>query len=390
MKSVIVEIKDGFAAALSEDGCVVKIKNHNYEVGQVLQVSNPKVRFTNKIVAFAASAAALVIFSTGAWAYASPYSYVSLDVNPSIEFTLNRFDRVLDIKAVNDDGEEILNQLQLEDLNNKTIETAIIKTLEQISFSGYFDGETEGGIVIATSGKNEDKADQLAEDLQQTVETEVAENGDDVAVETFSVGLERVEQARELGVTPGKLNLVEKLQAAATDPATIDMQEWLDKPVKDIMKATKDYKNATVSGANAEDKEQKNEKALEKEAEKAAKEVEKESKSGQKIEDKNDTSIDNEDSDNEESENISNSETIKTNKNNNGKNITNKADKSEIKNADKDSQNNQDNQDSVKTDKSKDNNNGKSKKIDAGKNDIADNGNENSNKGNSQNGSEKH
>lgn len=404
MKSVIVEIKDGFAAALSDDGCVVKIKNQNYEVGQVLQVSNPKICFTKKIVAFAASAAALVVFSTGAWAYASPYSYVSLDVNPSIEFTLNRFDRVLDIKAVNDDGEEILSQLQLEDLNNKTIETAIIKTLEQISGSGYFDGETEDGIVIATSGKNVDKADRLAEDLKQTVEIEVAEKGDDFAVETFSVGLEQVEQARELGVTPGKLHLVENLQSSVTDPTTIDMQEWLDKPVKDIMKATKDYKNAAVSGSDAEDKAQKDEKALEGEAEKAAKEVGKDSKAEQKFEDKNDSSIFNEDSEKEESENIFGSDYKNIEKSNNGKDKasheTNKVDKNVLINTDKDNQNNQgvqdnqnnqggqDNQynrDSVKTDKSKDNNNDKSQKIDAWKNNKADDDNGNSNNGNSNN-----
>lgn len=247
MKSVILEIKDGFAAVLSDNGCIEKIKNNNYEVGQVIQTSTSKVRFTRKITVFAASAAAFAVLSVGTWAYASPYSYVSLDVNPSIEYTVNRFDRVIHVKAVNDDGEEILSEIKLEDLKNKTIEAALSRTINQISELGFFDGTDAGGIVIATSGKNKEKAEQLAQDLQESVEDEVAENGDNVTVEAISVGLERVEQARELGVTPGKLNLVEKLQAAATDPTTIILEEWLDKPVKDIMKATKDYKKAAIA-----------------------------------------------------------------------------------------------------------------------------------------------
>ena len=42
-----------------------------------------------------------------------PVSYVSIDVNPSIELALNRFDRVVYAAAYNLEGEEILNGLSL-------------------------------------------------------------------------------------------------------------------------------------------------------------------------------------------------------------------------------------------------------------------------------------
>jgi len=256
LKAVIVEIKDSLVAVLTDDGRIISVKNNNYEIGQVIQMSTPKIRFTRKITAFAASAAALVVLGVGSWAYASPYTYVSLDVNPSIEYTVNRFDRVLRVKAVNDDGEEILKKISLDNLDNKTIQVALAETVNQISELGYFEGTIEGGIVIATSGKDTEKAKNLAQELQQTIENEVTENGDDVEVAAISVGLERVEQARDLGVTPRKLDLVEKLQAAATDPTTIVLDEWLDKPVKAIMKATKDYKKANdVSGSEKTTKE---------------------------------------------------------------------------------------------------------------------------------------
>lgn len=255
MKAVVVELNRNQAAVLSDDGCIVTIRNDNYEIGQVIQMKNQKLSITKKLTVFAASAAAFVVLSVGTWAYASPYTYVSVDVNPSIEFIVNRFDRVIKVKAVNDDGEEILSEIPLNELTNESIENAIETTVDQLSEAGYFSGGTEGGIVIATSSEDTEKAEELADELQTSVEEVNQENGDSVEVETISVGLERVKEAQELGVTPGKLNLVEKLQQAAGDAAEVDKAEWLNKPVKDIMKATKDYKKASEDAdtENSED-----------------------------------------------------------------------------------------------------------------------------------------
>lgn len=252
MKAVVVELKSDLAAVLSDDGCVTTVKNNNYEIGQIIQINSLSLRFYKKVRVFAACAAAvLVLFGTGVWAYASPYTYVSMDVNPSIKFTINRFDRVLKVEAANHDGEKILNKISIYDLKNKTIESALSTSVDEIADAGYFDGTSKGGIVIATSSKNTGKAKELAKELQQTIKEETAKNGDDVEVEAFSVNAERRKEAEKLGVTPGKLSLVRKLQKAASDTETIDTEEWLNKPVKDIMKATKDYRDAAKKKQNS-------------------------------------------------------------------------------------------------------------------------------------------
>ncbi len=247
MKAVIVEIKGEYASALSDDGSFSKIKNHGYEPGQVIQLTMTKVNVVKRLTMLAASAAAVLILGIGTWAYASPYSYVSLDVNPSIEYIVNRFDRVLRVNAVNDDGEEILKEINLKELRNRSIQDALARTVEQFQESGYFSGQEAGGIVIATSAQNPEKAEELAVELQSTIQEEIVEQKDNVTVETFSVPKERVEKARELGVTPGKLNLVEKLQVSASDEDNIDLEEWLNKPVKDIMKATNSYTSGSAA-----------------------------------------------------------------------------------------------------------------------------------------------
>lgn len=251
MKSVVVEIKAGYAAVLSEDGCISKVKNKNYFIGQVIEMKSSKFKNINKLVMCSALTAMIAIAGgITLWAYKTPYSYVSLDVNPSIEYSLNRFDKVISVTAVNDDGQEILNELELDKLENQNIENAVAETVNQISEDGYFDNsidnDIEGGIIIATSGEDVEKSEELAEKLQENLENEIKEIGKDIKLETISVGLERVQKAKELGVTPGKLNLVEKLQNSSVDPESIILDEWLNKPVKEIMSAIKENKKSKI------------------------------------------------------------------------------------------------------------------------------------------------
>lgn len=253
MKAVVVEIRDGFAAVLSDDGRIVKVKNQNYVIGQVI-VTKEAVKRKLRFIPAAAAAAAVLICGTagaGAYTYYTPYSYVSLDVNPSIEYSLNRFDRVLEVTGVNDDGEEIVRELKLDSLSNKKIDEVIARTVKQIADEGLFAGELGGGVVISASAKDLKKASELAEDLKQDAED--ATEDENVTVESFPVGLERVQEAHELGVTPGKLNLVEKLRDSAETPDDVDLQEWLNKPVKEIMQGIKENRKTAKAGKKSPD-----------------------------------------------------------------------------------------------------------------------------------------
>lgn len=245
MKAVVVEIRKDFVAALSDNGCIVKAKNNNYVIGQVIELEKAltfKKRTIAKVAGLAASF--VLLCAVGAYTYLAPSTYVSLDVNPSIEYSLNIFDRVLSVKAVNDDGAEILKQVDLKNLSNKKIDEAIKLTVDEISKEGYFEGDVEGGIVISTSGKDLKKAEALAERLKNAADKQCKDNEDEVEVEAVAVGKKRVQEAKALGVTPGKLNLVEKLKESAADPDEVKVEEWLDKPVKEIMKATKENRQA--------------------------------------------------------------------------------------------------------------------------------------------------
>jgi biotin operon repressor len=205
-----------------------------------------------KKVAGIASVFALAAVSS--FAYTTPTSYVSLDVNPSIEYSLNMFDKVLTVKAVNEDGQEIVANLEVKNLE---ISEAVQKTIDKLLQEGYITDDENAGIVIAISNDNEEKSEELATELEQETQEYIDEVDDSeetaaVKVEVEAVGKARVEEAKTLGVTPGKLNLVEKLIASygdtkvKADYSEDELKDMLNMSVKEINKTIKENRKSLL------------------------------------------------------------------------------------------------------------------------------------------------
>ena len=216
MKAIIVEIKGRHAAVLTDDGVVSKIKNRNYCIGQEIVIKNNR----NKLIRMtAAAAAAIMLFVTPAWAYLTPYSYVSIDVNPSFEFLINRFDRVLTVRGFNDDGRELSKDINIDGLKNKEVQNAVKSVLNELKNKGYIIEGQEGGVIIATSSKSEAKKDVLFEKLRTAVnEEEAPEKTKDNEIKT------KIEEPKEPESTE---KLEEKEESEAQQTETIEKTEEL-------------------------------------------------------------------------------------------------------------------------------------------------------------------
>ena len=82
----------------------------------------------------------------------SPVSYISIDVNPSIELALNRFDRVVSVTAYNPEGEEILQDLSLK---GKIYTAAIDEIVENQAMDIYITEDSEFIFTIAANNSHE-------------------------------------------------------------------------------------------------------------------------------------------------------------------------------------------------------------------------------------------
>ena len=102
MNAIILDIKGKYAAAMDESGSIVRIRNANYSVGQRIQLhelSQRRAPSLKKSGVVAVAAALVLSIGTGT-AYAMPYWTVSLEADSAIEYTINRFDRVLKVRAL--------------------------------------------------------------------------------------------------------------------------------------------------------------------------------------------------------------------------------------------------------------------------------------------------
>lgn len=91
--------------------------------------------------------------------YATPVSYISVDVNPSVELGLNRLDRVVIAKAYNDDGALVLKNLSLK---NKTYSEAVELLLADETFASYLTGDALLSFTVVS-----DKEEALLAGIQQ-------------------------------------------------------------------------------------------------------------------------------------------------------------------------------------------------------------------------------
>ena len=67
------------------------------------------------MVAAAAACAILAAVGVGGYAYAmAPVAHVGIDVNPSFDLSLNRFDRVVQARAVDEEAAEVLERIDID------------------------------------------------------------------------------------------------------------------------------------------------------------------------------------------------------------------------------------------------------------------------------------
>lgn len=193
---------------------------------------------TRKVLIGAACFLVIAVGGSGA-AYAyyqTPVAYLSLDINPSVELGVNAFDKVVSAEGYNEDGQTILTGL---DVTGSTVNEAVQSLITSADEKGYI--ADDGSTVISLTSETNDS--EKAAELQTTSEAGAKEALEglekEAVVQKDNVAIERRDEARELGITPGKLNLINKLQAVDPD-ATIE--DYKDASVKEIMKIIKENK----------------------------------------------------------------------------------------------------------------------------------------------------
>ena len=250
MKAVVMELRGQKAAVLDMQGRVSVVKNHNYAVGQKLEFSeevlqNYKIQKRIKLEKpfirryapqFAFCAVALFMATCTITAYAMPCSTITLDINPSIQYSLNIMDHVLSVKALNNDGADIVSEVQ-EKVQGEKIQDAVGATLNVLQSKKYI-STVDTPVIFSIESMRNNKTEIKDTLLSEVANWNSGKTQESVKATTIIVTKELKKEAEEKNVSPGKIYLTDQLKNAILENSGFDENEWLQKSVKEVQEAT--------------------------------------------------------------------------------------------------------------------------------------------------------
>ena len=156
MKYLVMETHPSYAVLLDQSGRFLKAANLNYHVGDTVtdiielspvpDNSQKRLRLLRRITGSLTAAAAcfLLLFFGVYRPNFTPYGTVRLQINPDIQMTLSKTERVLDLDALNPDGEALLEGYEYRGKDREQASEELVSRAMDMGYLG------EGGIVSIT------------------------------------------------------------------------------------------------------------------------------------------------------------------------------------------------------------------------------------------------
>ena len=146
---------------------------------------------------------------------------ITMDINPSIEINLNKKDKVKSIKALNDDGNNIITS----NIKGKTLDDALDIIVSNVTEKGYIEGN-QVTILLYSTGKinnNDIKAKVGNSFGEQYIATDI------IVVDKISK--EDKELAKKYNISPAKAAYINSIKK---DNDKIDVSNLVDESIKGL------------------------------------------------------------------------------------------------------------------------------------------------------------
>lgn len=182
-------------------------------------------RTARRLAAAFACLALVIVGGTGYWAYFSPTCAISIDINPSVELAVNRFDKVISVEGIGEDGEALAETLDVRFLNYAD---ALDCLLENQTVEDYL--AQDEVLSIAVAGDNQGQADAIL--AQAETCTAGTKN-----VYCHAADSEELEHAHEAGLSFGKYQAFLILQSLDPSVTPDDVQGLTMREIRDRIAA---------------------------------------------------------------------------------------------------------------------------------------------------------
>ncbi len=251
MKGIVVEKNSESSVLLLSDGTFRTVKTTDeLQIGTVIYMNNEArstAFYLKKAIPMVAAVFVMAFLGIGVYSWTIPVQYINIDINPSVELVINRYDRIIQFNPLNDDGEKLLKSV---DLQLKKYEKGVNAVIESAKDLGYL--EDEGDVLISVSSSNSE--------LRQKTQAEIEEKVTQEAEVLIFDASEHERSVRE-GLSPGKSQIISKVMESGTN---LTEEELAAAPVKDLMLRVKENRKMNLELEKETKQKEKQQKELEK------------------------------------------------------------------------------------------------------------------------------
>jgi len=210
---IVIEAKEKYAFVLNDDGNYEKVvAKKGLMLGRRIIYTEediyPGRRFGRKTCTkWMVSAAILILafaftFGPEMLFMRQVYAVISLDINPSIQYYIDKQEKVLRVEAMNDDGTLLLSP----DMNGMEIDEAINKTITKADEGLYI--KKDSGILVSAVALKPEKADFAEKMAQKIFDNSIVVNKH-LEVLVIKAGESDLKASRTKDISIGKYKAIE-------------------------------------------------------------------------------------------------------------------------------------------------------------------------------------
>ncbi|AZQ46999.1 anti-sigma-I factor RsgI family protein [Bacillus cereus group sp. Bce005] len=222
-KGIVMDIKKHSVVVLTPNGEFItcKRKGDSCVIGEEISFEEQEQRASRFSIPYFLKPASLLIacfLCALLFFYNQPeekvFAYVSVDINPSLEVSVTKDLRVIDLQACNDDGRRILKELK--QWENKQLQEVIRTIIKQSQEDKYLTNDKQVMLTAVAKDKSlEPKLEKAMKELKKEYELK------HITVEYQSSTMQVREDARKAGIGTGVyIKQENEKNKSLTPPAT--------------------------------------------------------------------------------------------------------------------------------------------------------------------------
>lgn len=191
--------------------------------------------FTKKIkrLSLALAVCVLIFVSClgGGYYYGADYQSVYIDIDPSIELVLNRFNKINDVICYDEEAQNLLANIKLK---GRKLDYGMRLIIDRLEEENYLTSDAE--FQISASSKENNNTNKLLEEATNTANKYMSEKNYTGILSSKALDKVEREEAKKADIPPGKYKYIQEILEADPYQNIDDLKDMKMKDLKNLHK----------------------------------------------------------------------------------------------------------------------------------------------------------